>query len=59
MYKYCSNVSQILQFKMQFKVIATSVLLFLVAQTMATPNPQPAEIPCTLTFRGVAFKIKD
>ena len=32
---------------MQFKVI-TGVLLFFVAQTMATPNPQTADIRCTL-----------
>ena len=36
-YKYCCNVSQICQFKMQFKLIATTSVLFFVAQTMATP----------------------
>ena len=38
-------VSRIRLFKMQFKFIA-SVLLFFVAQTMATPNP------CALPFHG-------
>ena len=44
---------------MQFKVI-TSVLLFFVAQTvtMATPNPQPAVIHCTLPFIVLALKVE-
>ena len=37
--------SQIHQFKMQFKII-TSVLLFFVAQTMATHNPQRPGSQC-------------
>jgi hypothetical protein len=48
--KYCCNVSRIHQFKMQFKVIASVLLLFAAQTIMATPNPQPAEITCTLIF---------
>jgi len=44
-YKYC-NVSRIRQFKMQFKVIAS--VLFLVAQTMATPTPTPGSDICQI-----------
>ena len=41
---------ELLQFKMQFQIIrvAASVLLFFVAQTIATPVPQAANDICTL-----------
>ena len=62
-YKYrCNlnfNVSRICQLKMQFKFIA-SVLLFFVAQTMATPNPQTARTFCssTLLFMALPLTVK-
>ena len=49
-YKYCCNhvYSNPPEFKMQFKII-TSVLLFFIAQTMATPNPKSSgDHSCTL-----------
>ena len=43
---------------MQFKII-TSVLLFFVAQTMATPNPQSGGNSCTLPSTvGFALKVE-
>ena len=52
------------QFKMQFKVI-TTILLFFVAQTMATPSFQTsddalklARISCTLAFMVLSLLCK-
>lgn len=46
-YKYDScNVPIIPQFTMQFTVIA-SILIFFVAQTIATPSPQTDQLRCT------------
>ena len=58
-YKYDCNYYddlQSLKFKMQFKVI-TTILLFFVAQTMATPRLQTRDEAtpktCTLAFTGM------
>ena len=58
-----SHHLQFPQFKMQFKVITTIVLFFVVAQTMATPTLQARDDAktinkCTLTFMDHGFVSK-
>ena len=43
---------------MQFKVVQViASVLFLIAQTMATPTPEPR--PCRFTFHGLGLRVKN